>query len=246
VSRGIPVPTHSNAYKEQSAMIFSRSTPPPGFYVYFYLREDGTPYYVGKGKNKRAWEKHNVNIPKDNQRIKFVATKLLEKEAFMLEIRLIQMYGRKDNNTGILRNITDGGEGSSGREPWNKGKNMPDYVCEKMRTKATGRIQSAETIAKRVLKNTGKKRTTEQKLNLVGFKGKTHSDETKELMAVKKRGRKPPNYDYTIYTWVSHDLHITENLTRSDLSKKYNIPHSNISKLFSGERKSAGGWRLIS
>lgn len=226
-------------------MIFSRSNPPPGFYVYLYLREDGTPYYVGKGKNTRAWEKHNVNVPKDNHRIQFIATKLFEEEAFILEIRLIQIYGRKDNGTGVLRNITDGGEGTAGCTPWNKGKNMPAYVCEKMRLKATGRTQSVETINKRVLKNTGKKRTVEQRLRLGGFKGKAHSDETKEIMAAKKRGKKPSNYDYTVYEWINNELGFIEKLTKSDFRKKYKISSGNISKLFNGNRKSAGGWSLI-
>ncbi len=103
-------------------MLFSRKNPPIGFYVYLYLRIDGTPYYVGKGKNKRAWAKHKVNIPKDDQRIQFIAIKLLEHEAFTLEIHLIQMYGRKDNDTGILRNMTNGGEGLSGFKPSDESK----------------------------------------------------------------------------------------------------------------------------
>ena len=78
------------------------------YYVYLHLREDGTPYYCGKGKNKRAYRK---GAPKN---IKLVATHLYEHEAFTLEKRLIKLYGRKDLGTGILNNRTDGGEGSSG------------------------------------------------------------------------------------------------------------------------------------
>ena len=99
------------------------------FYVYAYLREDETPYYIGKGKERRAWEQHRVNgkgvhTPKDYKRIVLLHEDLSEADAFNLEIELIAKHGRKDLGTGILENRTNGGEGSTGTSPeinWKKG-----------------------------------------------------------------------------------------------------------------------------
>jgi hypothetical protein len=84
------------------------------YYVYLYLREDMTPYYVGKGKDKRYCAKHNVPVPPP-ERIIFYMTNLSDTDAKNIEKELIQQYGRKDLGTGILRNLTDGGEGNN---PW--------------------------------------------------------------------------------------------------------------------------------
>ena len=82
------------------------------YYVYEYLREDGTPYYVGKGQGGRWRQAHSVAVP-PKDRVKFVATDLCEADAFALEEQLILKYGRKDLGTGILRNLTSGGEGQT-------------------------------------------------------------------------------------------------------------------------------------
>jgi len=85
------------------------------YYVYAYLRKDGTPYYIGKGKDDRAYRKHSTIAIPDRSRIVLLEQNLSETDALRLEIELIAQYGRKDLGTGILRNLTDGGEGSSGR-----------------------------------------------------------------------------------------------------------------------------------
>lgn len=127
------------------------------YYVYEYLREDGTPYYIGKGRKNRAFTQqgHTVPLP-PKDRIKFVAEQLTDNRARELEIELIAKYGRKDLGTGILRNMTDGGEGSSGRVATKEMK-------QKLSEINLGKRQSEETKQKRAESLRGQKRTEEQK-----------------------------------------------------------------------------------
>jgi hypothetical protein len=89
------------------------------YYTYAYLREDKTPYYIGKGKGRRIYlkGKGEVKPPKYKSRIIYLKQNLTEEEAFRHEIYMIDVFGRIDLGTGILRNRTDGGEGNSGFVP---------------------------------------------------------------------------------------------------------------------------------
>lgn len=101
------------------------------YYTYAYLREDKTPYYVGKGKGNRAYVRHyNVNVPADKSNILFLKQKLNEKQAYKHEIYMISVLGRLDLNNGILENKSTGGAFTCLESPYKQdtaGKNNPMY-----------------------------------------------------------------------------------------------------------------------
>lgn len=102
------------------------------FYVYVYRdprpTKSNLPVYVGKGTGDRDishWSKGSHNKPFQDfishlkQRglvapCERVFETEVEAEAFVKEIELIALYGRRNTNTGTLFNLTDGGEGASG------------------------------------------------------------------------------------------------------------------------------------
>lgn len=153
------------------------------FYVYEYLREDGTPYYIGKGSGKRAFSKHVIKIPDDHSRIRIVAENLLEADAFALEISLIAKHGRKDKGTGILRNLSDGGEGPSG---WI----CTDKTRAKMSLVFTGRVFSEEHKAKLASFRVGKKLSEETRARMSASKiGRVVTDEQRKAMSAHRKGK---------------------------------------------------------
>lgn len=73
------------------------------FYVYAYLRKsDNTPYYIGKGKDTRAYGKHNVSVPKDRSKVIFLETNLTEDKQLDKERKILAHKNRAAENE-ILR-----------------------------------------------------------------------------------------------------------------------------------------------
>jgi len=93
------------------------------FYVYIHRKKTNNEiYYVGKGRNKRAWilsqsarnPLWNKIHKKHGTLVEIVLDNLTEFQAHSLEKELILFYGRRNINAGCLANMTDGGEGTSG------------------------------------------------------------------------------------------------------------------------------------
>jgi len=102
------------------------------YYVYYIIDpRTGQPMYVGKGKNRRMydhWINRNSNrcnhllkqkfkeLEQEGLKPVYAKTRvnLTENEALHTERKLIALHGRLDLATGILCNLTDGGDGVSG------------------------------------------------------------------------------------------------------------------------------------
>ena len=124
------------------------------YYTYAYLREDRTPYYIGKGTGRRIYSTNRKGLkpPKDKSRIIFLKQNLTEEEAFKHEKYMIAVFGRKDLGTGILHNKTDGGEGTS---------NPSEETKLRIVQSRFGYTHTEETRQKISKKKKGKKNTIE-------------------------------------------------------------------------------------
>lgn len=142
------------------------------YYVYAWCYPDGRVFYIGKGCGRRDKRPKHQN----NELFKRVVAKIYrgggaprverwqdgicEVDALLLEVSYIKLFGRRDNGTGILANLTDGGEGASGFVPTEETRSKLSRAHAGNKN-AVGHRHTEETLARLSASHTGKKHSAE-------------------------------------------------------------------------------------
>ena len=188
------------------------------YYTYIHRRNDTNQvFYVGKGRNRRAWLKSSRNrqwkfiVDKHGYTVEIVAHWNIEQEALDHEKFLIQCF--KDLNHPIT-NVNDGGDPSVASKFW-LGKTRSLETKQKISAKTKGRKRDPILVEKTVSKLRGRKLSEDVKLKCSLSKrgnknpmfGKKHPNPT-------PKGTLPPNtgiYRYSLeylktfvdnYDWI--------------------------------------------
>lgn len=174
-----------------------------GFYVYLWRQANGQPFYVGKGKDRRAHDLYDrseefmaVHSGGDCS-VEIVDWFVHESQALAFEVELIAKYGRCDMG-GVLVNKTDGGDGCVGHikslesiEMWrakNVGQKRSPEARARMSAAKMGHDVSADARAK--LSVAGKKRFEDPAERAkVSARMLSISDQTRAKMSASQKRR---------------------------------------------------------
>jgi len=150
------------------------------------------PYYIGKGCGPRMYVNHSDcggKIPKDRRFILKIFENCSENQAFELERALIKIFGRIDIGTGCLRNLTDGGTGSSGKIITEESRKRMSIGQSRRTEYPKGLPVSEERRQAQREKMTGKPAWN---------KGKSWSKETRQKLSDSHMGKTSPRKGVTL------------------------------------------------
>jgi hypothetical protein len=221
------------------------------YYTYAYLREDRTPYYIGKGSGRRIYENKGrpCGKPKDKSRIIFLKQNLTEEEAFKHEIYMIAVFGRIDLGTGILNNRSDGGEGNSGYKHTEKNKEIfKEYgkiygkiggkKCYELGLGTFSRTKEQITEHSKISGNIAGTKTRDLKIGI-------HALTSEQISEAGKKGGKitgEKNMKECVILSPSGEVIKGKNIKL--FCKENNLSQGNLSNVILGKRKSHKGYTL--
>lgn len=161
------------------------------YYAYIHCKPDGSPFYVGKGNERRVKNLQRKYNPWHSNVLKKYGAENIsvgayecssEEISLSLEVGLIKrlrIMGVK------LTNLTDGGEGVSGLK-------MSEDAREKMRLAKTGKSLSEEHKEKLRIASTGKVMSPESREKCrVAKLGRPFTEDHKKNLSLAKTGFSP-------------------------------------------------------
>lgn len=231
-------------------------------YVYVHKRgSDGRVFYVGKGKQRRAWSASGRNrhwrhiVARHGFEVEIIKADLPEYCALTVEQMTISRFG-----FGNLANATLGGGGIQG---WKHSEETKRRIGEaSKRREMTAKQRAAlddhrhrEFTAEHKLRMSlaAKQRRrgplsaeTRAKISAAHI-GIRPTEETRRRLSLahvgKHRGRDNATYDHVVrrFAHAEHGVFVG---TRADLIEKFGLSSSCMSALLKGKQKSVKGWRL--
>ncbi len=227
---------------------------PNRFYTYAYLREDRTPYYVGKGCGDRIRKRKRTDIkpPKDKSRIIFLKQNLTEENAYKHEIYMISVFGRKDLGTGILYNKTNGGDGVCNMSEKTKQKIkekrakqvFSDETREKIRKALKGKRRPPEVIEKIKQGRTGIKHTEEAKQKIKEKRAnQVFSETSRKKLSDLHKGKSKPHL-WKKFELVNSNGELIKEVNITKFCKENNLKYDCILKVLNGKQIQHKGWKM--
>lgn len=174
------------------------------FYVYALFRENGVPFYIGKGRGRRLAD-HDMAARRGDRGyrnaiirsmqangVELIRVKihegLTETIAHAYEITLIAAIGRHPH--GPLTNLTDGGEGFVGFKHTKGRKQSPEHIAKRSAARR-GKALSAEHIANMTAARLGKKASPGTRAKMSATRvGRKRKPEHIAIISAANRGKK--------------------------------------------------------
>jgi len=198
------------------------------FYVYFHYRVDtGECFYIGKGKNKRAFVSKRRNlfwcniINKTDYKVVIAQYFEDEKDAFLFEIDMI-------SRINPVANLTSGGEGVSNVK-------VSESTRMKHKEHSLRMWSNPDFRQKRTRELVDATKTPEAREKSSEIQKKFFNDKNNRIARAISCGGKP----YIVY---KNSEFYSEEISIIEFAREHGVPAPNICRCLKGKGKSAHGF----
>ena len=227
-----------NTLKENEKNLLNDTTKEKVSGIYKIINKTNDKYYVGSSKNiHKRWKEHKSSLNKNNHKNNYLQ-------------KSYNKYGIHNFNFIITEKVSVNKLVELEQKYLDIAKQERDK-CYNLSFIADRVEMTDETKRKISEKSKGHKMTPENKRILIEIsRNRVFTDEYKKKISEgtklhTPRGKNNNRYNNTIHRFNNTNTNEIFNGTCNEFRTKYNLPHSNLSNMIAGKRKSIKGWVLI-